>query len=165
MQRTVEPIWWPLGADQKIKILDLVDFKQMFDFTYRAPTRQPKRGHYSMVVGLLMLLFIGFNRIWHFTYLRLDATLCGFFSLSQLSAASLLALCQQHGHQPGPAAASIDGPTGPAGLECVRLILLSRLPGHRYDGRNRFRASTGCSKGSQTTHCGKKGYRPVLCFI
>ena len=62
-----------------IKFLDLIDFKQIFNFGYIAPTRQPKLGHYRMVVGLLMLLFIGFNRIWHFTYIRLDAMLCDFF--------------------------------------------------------------------------------------
>jgi len=71
-----------------IKFLDLVDFKQMFDFAYKAPTRKPKLGHYSMMTGLLMLLFIGFNRIWHFTYLRLDAMLCGFFNLSRLPVAN-----------------------------------------------------------------------------
>jgi len=71
-----------------IKFLDLVDFQQMFNFSYRAPTRKPKLGHYSMVMGLLMLLFIGFNRIWHFSYLRLDAMLCGFFNLTRLPVAS-----------------------------------------------------------------------------
>lgn len=35
-----------------------------------------------------MLLLIGFNRIWHFTYLRLDAMLCGFFNLARLPVAS-----------------------------------------------------------------------------
>ena len=35
-----------------------------------------------------MLLFIGFNRIWHFTYVRLDAMLCGIFRLTQLPVAS-----------------------------------------------------------------------------
>ena len=60
----------------------------MFDSAFIAPSREPKLGHYSMVVGLLMLLFVGFNRIWHFTYLRLDAMLCGFFNLSQLPVAS-----------------------------------------------------------------------------
>src|SRR4030042_5880964 len=50
--------------------------------------RQPNLGHYSMVAGLLMLLFIGFNRIWHFTYIRLDAMLCGFFRLTKLPVAS-----------------------------------------------------------------------------
>jgi hypothetical protein len=66
------------GLLAMIKFFDLIDFKQIFKATYQAPARQPKLGHYSMVAGLLMLLFIGFNRIWHFTYIRLD-TLCGFF--------------------------------------------------------------------------------------
>ncbi len=35
-----------------------------------------------------MLLFIGFNRIWHFVYIRLDAMLCGFFRLTRLPSAS-----------------------------------------------------------------------------
>ncbi len=64
-----------------IKFLDVVKFKEIFSSAYHKPTREPKLGHYSMVVGVLMLLFIGFNRIWHFTYIRLDAMLCGFFRL------------------------------------------------------------------------------------
>ena len=35
-----------------------------------------------------MLLFIGFNRLWHFTYIRLDAIVCGFFQLTRLPVAS-----------------------------------------------------------------------------
>jgi len=71
-----------------IKFLDVVKFKEIFSFAYHKPTRKPKLGHYSMVVGVLMLLFIGFNRIWHFTYIRLDAMLCGFFRLPRLPVAS-----------------------------------------------------------------------------
>ena len=71
-----------------IKFIDLVGFKEIFQFAYRPPSRRPKLGHYRMMVGILMLLFIGFNRIWHFVYVRLDAMLCGFFKLSQLPAAS-----------------------------------------------------------------------------
>jgi len=62
-----------------IKFLDLVRFDEIFDSTYQEPVRTPKLGHSLMVKGILMLLFIGFNRIWHFTYIRLDAMLCGFF--------------------------------------------------------------------------------------
>jgi hypothetical protein len=51
------------GVLALIKFLDLVDFRQIFDFTYLAPTRKPKQGHYKMMAGVLMLLFIGFNRI------------------------------------------------------------------------------------------------------
>jgi len=70
-----------------IKFFDLVGFREIFDFAYKALAREPKLGHYSMMTGLLMLLFIGFNRIWHFSYLRLDAMLCGFFNLTRLPVA------------------------------------------------------------------------------
>src|SRR5512139_1708897 len=62
-----------------IKFLDLLKCEEVFDEVYRGPTREPKLGHYRMVVGILMLLFIGFNRLWHFVYIRLDAMMCGFF--------------------------------------------------------------------------------------
>jgi len=71
-----------------IKFLDLVKFEDIFNFAYNAPARKPKLGHHLMVVGILMLLFIGFNRLWHFTYVRLDALLCGFFRLERLPVAS-----------------------------------------------------------------------------
>ena len=48
-----------------IKFLDLVKFEEIFDSTYLAPRRDPKLGHHLMVVGILMLLFIGFNRLLH----------------------------------------------------------------------------------------------------
>ena len=71
-----------------IKFIDLVGFREIFHFAYRPPSRDPKLGHYLMMVGILMLLFIGFNRIWHFVYVRMDAMLCGFFSSTRLPAAS-----------------------------------------------------------------------------
>jgi hypothetical protein len=71
-----------------IKFLDLLKFEEVFDEVYRGPSREPKLGHYRMAVGILMLLFIGFNRLWHFVYIRLDAMVCGFFQLVRLPAAS-----------------------------------------------------------------------------
>ena len=71
-----------------IKFFGLVNFREIFDSGYRQPIREPKLGHYFMMTGILMLLFIGFNRIWHFVYIRVDAMLCGFFRLSRLPAAS-----------------------------------------------------------------------------
>jgi hypothetical protein len=71
-----------------IKFLDLVKLEEIFDHLYIAPPRETKSGNYLMVVGILMLLFIGFNRIWHFTYIRLDAIICGFFRLTRLPAAT-----------------------------------------------------------------------------
>jgi len=76
------------GLLAMIKFLDLIEFKQIFNTAYLAPNSKPKLGHYRMVIGLLILLFIGFNRLWHFTYIRLDAMMCGFFRLDRLPVAS-----------------------------------------------------------------------------
>jgi len=38
-----------------IKFFDLVGFREIFNFAYKAPAREPKLGHYSMMTGLLML--------------------------------------------------------------------------------------------------------------
>ena len=149
-----------------IKFLDLVNFRQMFDFSYKAPSRKPKLGHYRMVVGLLMLLFIGFNRIWHFTYLRLDAMLCGFFNLDRLPVASTfwryvnsLGINQAHSL-----------------LELMTILRqrvwkLCQLSYYRIcldidtTVETVFGHQQGARKGHNKQHRGKKGYRPVLCFI
>ena len=39
-----------------IKFLDLVNFHKIFNFAYQPASRKPKLGHYSMMVGVLMLL-------------------------------------------------------------------------------------------------------------
>jgi hypothetical protein len=56
-----------------IKFVDLMRLEEVFDHAYRAPARKPKLGHYRMVVGILMLFFIGFSQLWHFVYIRWDA--------------------------------------------------------------------------------------------
>jgi hypothetical protein len=61
-----------------IKFMDLLGFEEVFDHVYRRPGRDSKLGRCRMVLGILMLLFIGFNRLWHFVYIRLDARVCGF---------------------------------------------------------------------------------------
>lgn len=149
-----------------IKFLDLVKFHDIFQFAYISPKREPKLGHYLMVVGILMLLFIGFNRLWHFTYIRLDAMLCGFFRLTHLPAAStfwryvnslsinqaksflkIMSIVRERvwqltGFQFYKIHVSVD-------------TTVETLYGHQQGGR----------KGHNTKHPGKKGYRPVLCFI
>jgi hypothetical protein len=149
-----------------IKFLDLIDFKQIFNFGYHAPTRQPKLGHYRMVVGLLMLLFIGFNRIWHFTYIRLDAMLCGFFRLQRLPVASTFwRYVDSMGLNQGQSLIKIisnlrERVWKQLGLSYYRIHIdidttVETLYGRQQGGR----------KGHNTKHRGKKGNRPVLCFI
>jgi hypothetical protein len=149
-----------------IKFLDLVSFREIFHFAYRPPSRQPKLGNYSMMVSILMLLFIGFNRIWHFVYVRLDAMLCGFLKVSRLPAASTFWRY-------------VDslGMNQAKSILKVSSILRERvwqLCGLRY-ARIRVTIDTtvetvygnqqGARKGHNAKHRGKKGLRPLLGFI
>jgi len=149
-----------------IKFLDLIQLEEIFDHLYIAPRRKVNLGDYRMVIGILMLLFIGFNRIWHFTYIRLDAIICGFFQLTRLPAATtfwryvdslginqantflkIMRVLRERVWQ-------LCGFT----YQMIRLstdTTVETLYGHQQGGR----------KGHNTKNRGKKGYRPVLCFI
>jgi hypothetical protein len=154
------------GLLAMIKFFDLIDFKQLFKATYHAPARQPKLGHYSMVAGLLMLLFIGFNRIWHFTYIRFDAMLCGFFRLMKLPVASTfwryldsLSINQAQSFLKLTSVLR-ERVWQQLGLNYYRICIdidttVETIYGNQQGGR----------KGHNTKNRGKKGYRPVLCFI
>ncbi len=149
-----------------IKFLDLVKFHDIFQSAYNSPKREPKLGHYLMVVGILMLLFIGFNRLWHFTYIRLDAMLCGFFRLTRLPAASTFwRYVNSLGINQAKSFLKIMSIVRErvwqlSGFQFHKIHLsvdttVETLYGHQQGGR----------KGHNTKHRGKKGYRPVLCFI
>ena len=149
-----------------VKFLDLFDFKKHFEETYIAPSREPKLGHYAMVLGILMLIFIGFNRIWHFVYIGLDAILCGIFRVQRL-----------------PVASTYWRYLDSLGMNQAQSILrlMSRLReqvwkrcGTNYSHiaididstvETIYGNQQGGRKGHNTKHRGKKGYRPVLCFI
>jgi hypothetical protein len=149
-----------------IKFFDLIGFKQIFHAAYCEPARKPKLGHYSMVVGLLMLLFIGFNRIRHFTYIRLDAILCGFFRLTKLPVASTfwryLDSMGINQAQPPLKMMSIlrERTWQQLDLSYSRICVDIDTTGETLYGDQQ-----GGRKGHNTKHRGKKGYRPVLCFI
>jgi hypothetical protein len=67
-----------------VKFLDLVKFKETFEGFYKGPERMPEMGHGNMVCGILLLLFIGFTRVWHFLDLQFDRVVCGIFNRVKL---------------------------------------------------------------------------------
>jgi hypothetical protein len=148
-----------------IKFFDLVNFHKIFDSAYQPTSRKPRLGHYSMMVGILMLLFIGFNRIWHFVYVRLDAMLCGFFNVTRLPAASTFWRYVDN-----------LGINQAKSLLNVMSILRERvwqLCGFQFHQihvnidttvKTVYGKQQGARKG-HNTHRGKEGLRPVLCFI
>ena len=149
-----------------VKFLDLLGFEAAFAQHYVSPQRTPKLGDYRMVLGILVLLFIGFQRLGHFAYVRADPMVCGVLRVAVLPAvttfwrylraltivqsAALLrlgaalrarvwALCA---YRPTRVTVNID-------------TTVSTVYG----------AIEGARKGHNPKHRGKKGLRPVLCFL
>ncbi len=149
-----------------VKFLDLIEFEQLFANHYVSPGRKTKLGGYRMVLGLLMLLFIGFQRIGHVAYIRGDTLLCGILkvailpavstfwrylqSLTIIQSASMLRLmaalrskvwrlCEFE-----PKQVSIN-------IDTTVATVYGKIEGSR--------------KGHNRKHRGKKALRPVLCFI
>ena len=149
-----------------IKFLDLVKFEDIFNFAYNAPARKPRLGHHLMVVGILMLLFIGFNRLWHFTYVRLDALLCGFFRLERLPVASTFwRYLDSLGINQARSFLKITGILRERFWQMADLHYKSIHISIDTTVETIYGKQQGARKGHNTKHRGKKGYRPVLCFI
>jgi len=154
------------GLLAMIKFLDLMDFKQIFKSVYNSPDRKPKLGDYKMMVGILMLLFIGFNRIWHFMYVRLDVMICGFFGLEILPTASTFwRYIDSLGINQAKSMLNVMA------ILRERVWCQTRTMHHKIHididttVETVFGHQQGGRKGHNTKNRGKKGYRPVLCFI
>lgn len=148
------------------KMLDLIEFRQVFDRIYICPKRKPKLGHFRMVMGLLLLLMVGFQRLAHLAHLRDDPIFCGLLrverlpvvstfwryvrSLGIVQSQSLLRLMaklrsniwERMGYRPQRISIDID--------TTVATV---------------YGKTEGARKGYNPKHRGKKGLRPVLCFI
>lgn len=149
-----------------IKFFDLIDFREIIYSAYHQPSREPKLGHYCMLIGILMLLFIGFNRIWHFVYIRLDAMLCGFFRVTRLPAASTFwRYVDSLGINQAKSLLTVMSVLRErvwqfCGVEfCQIRINIDTTVETVYGDQQ------GARKGHNPKRRGKKGYRPVLCFI
>jgi hypothetical protein len=149
-----------------IKFLDLIDFREIFHFAYHAPSRQPKLGHYTMMVGILMLLFIGFNRIWHFVYVRLDAMLCGFFKIARLPAASTYwRYVNSLGINQAKSILKVSGILRERVWQLCDLQYARIRINIDTTVKTVYGSQQGGRKGHNTKHRGKLGLRPILGFI
>ena len=154
------------GLLSLIKFFDLVHFREIFDSSYQAPSREPKLGHYLMMIGILMLLFIGFNRIWHFVYIRLDAMVCGFFRLTRLpSASTFWRYVDSLGINQSKSLLKVMSVLRErvwqfCGIELCQIRVNIDTTVETVYGNQQ-----GARKGHNTKQRGKKGLRPILCFI
>jgi hypothetical protein len=154
------------GLFALIKFFDLVKFKEIIDSIYIQPRRDPKLGHYLMVVGILMLLFIGFNRLWHFTYIRLDAMLCGFFQLTKLPVASTFwRYVDSLGINQANSFLNIMSTLRERVWQLCDIQYYKIRISIDTTVETIFGNQQGGRKGHNTKYRGKKALRPILCFI
>ena len=149
-----------------IKFFDLVNFHKIFDAAYQPTSREPKLGHYSMMVGILMLLFIGFNRIWHFVYIRLDAMLCGFLRVTRLPAASTFwRYVDNMGINQGKSLLNVMSILRERVWQLCNFQFYQIRINIDTTVKTVYGQQQGARKGHNTKHRGKEGLRPILCFI
>jgi len=149
-----------------IKFLKIVDFQQVVEDTYTSPGRKPKLGCFKMLTGFLVLIFIGFQRIHHFTYIQTDSLVCGYLGVRKLPHVSTF----------WRYLASLTINQAQTILK-ISGILRARVwkEFNRMYTRIHVNIDTtvatvygnieGARKGHNTRHRGKKGLRPVLLFI
>jgi len=89
-----------------------VQFEELFTAT-TFPGRTPELGHFKMVYGIIILLYIGFNRIWHFLYLRFDLDAVQNLWGGQASLCdNVLEVCELIGDQPREIVLKVMGSFG-----------------------------------------------------
>lgn len=149
-----------------VKFMDLVKFEEIFTGFYKPPGRTPEMGHYKMVYGIIMLLFIGFNRIWHFIYIQLDSMLCSIFNVVKLPyVTTYWRYVDSLGINQGKSLLKVISALRERVWQLCGIIYetihididttVETIYGNQQGGR----------KGHNSRNRGKKGYRPVLCFI
>jgi len=149
-----------------VKFLEVVQFQDIFKAFYTNPSRDPAQGHYFMVKGILMLLFIGFNRLWHFFYIRFDPLICGIFNVVCLPVASTYWRYLD--------SMGINQATSLLNLIAGLRKRMWEVCGLKYSKvhisidttvETVYGDQQGARKGHNPRQRGKKGYRPVLAFI
>jgi len=149
-----------------VKFLDLVRFKEIFEGFYKPPERMPEMGHYNMVCGILLLLFIGFTRVWHFLYLQFDAVVCGLFNRVKLPyVTTYWRYVDSLGINQGMSLLLVMSALRErvwqlCGLSYQTIHINIDTTVETIYGRQQ-----GGRKGHNPKNRGKKGFRPVLCFI
>ena len=149
-----------------VKFLDLFRFEAIFEKFYLPPSRKPLLGHYKMVLAIVMLLIIGFTRLWHFRYVQLDPMLCAAFGVDKLPhATTFWRYVDSLGiNQAEPllmiAAAIRERVWAHCGLAFKTIHVDIDTTVETVYGDLQ-----GAYKGHNTKHRGKKGFRPVMAFI
>ena len=149
-----------------VKFFDLIEFKEIFDRFYKPPSREPAFGHYNMMYGLLLLLFIGFNRVWHFIYIQFDSMLCSIFNVVKLPyVTTYWRYVNSLGINQGKSLLMVMSALRERVWQLCEICYETIHIDIDTTVETIFGKQQGGRKGHNTKNRGKKGFRPVLCFI
>jgi hypothetical protein len=148
------------------KFLDLVNFRDAFDKYYCSPSRKPLCGCYKMMLGFIMLLFIGFARIGQLWLIREDTMVCGILGMKILPAISTFWRYL--------ATLGLNQSAAILRMSAELRFRVWQLCSLKYDSicvnvdttvSTVYGNIEGSRKGHNIKHRGKKGLRPVFLFI
>jgi hypothetical protein len=149
-----------------VKFFDLVKFKEIFEGFYKPPERMPEMGHYNMGYGILLLLFIGFTRVWHFLYIQFDAMVCGLFHRVKLPyVTTYWRYVDSLGINQGMSLLMVMSALRERVWQLCGLSYRTIHINIDTTVETIYGSQQGGRKGHNPKHRGKKGFRPVLCFI
>ncbi|MFH0948836.1 MAG: transposase [Elusimicrobiota bacterium] len=149
-----------------IKFLDLVEFKNIFEKHWFVNKRKTSLGCYRMILGCLSLLFIGFQRLGQFTYIRTDPVLCGFLCIDKLPAVSTFwRYLQSLGTHYQICFLKIIADIRERVWKIAGIIITTIHINMDTTVTTVYGNIEGSRKGHNSKHRGKKALRPALLFI
>jgi hypothetical protein len=154
------------GLFPLIKFLKIVEFEQIVSQHYTSPRRKTQLGCYKMLTGFIMLIFIGFQRINHFDYIRTESLICGFLRQPKLPAVSTFwRYLASLTYNQARSILRISGIIRQRVWEQFDKTFERIHVNIDTTVATVYGNTEGARKGHNSRHRGKKGLRPVLLFI
>jgi hypothetical protein len=154
------------GVLALIKFLDLVEMEKIIESCYTKPERETKLGHYKMLIGILVLLFVGFNRIGHFFYIRYDALVCRFFQVVCLPVVSTFwRYVNSMGLNQGSSLLRVISVLRERAWQQCGIVYEQIDVDIDTTVETVYGEQQGARVGHNPRNRGKKGYRPIVAFI
>ncbi len=154
------------GAFGLVKFFDVIEFPTLFKGTFKTPARKPKAGCYFMSYAIILLLFIGFSRIGHFSYIQYDPMICGIFGIEKLFASSTYwRFLNSLGHNQSKSILKIAIKLRERVWQICQISYKTIHVDIDTTVETIYGKIEGARKGHNTKHRGKKALRPILAFI
>lgn len=154
------------GAFGLVKFFQVIEFEQIFKYSFTSPGREPHKGCYSMVYGIVLLLFIGFSRLGHFFYIQTDPLLCGIFGVDKLAShTTYWRFLNSLGINQSQSLQLIVTKVRERVWKLCQFNFKKIHIDIDTTVETIYGEIEGARKGHNTQHRGKKGLRPILAFI